>query len=452
MADFDVIVIGGGPAGYTAALTAAERGARVALVEAEQPGGACVHHACIPTNIMLGAVEAHLSAREMGVLGVFTAGDAFNYARAGARREPLVRRLAEGIGAALKMRQVEVIKGRAAFMGPDRVALAGTRTELSAEAFVIATGSRWVAPEVPGAEPEQVLTPDQVQALLAAPASALILGGGPADTAFALEYAFLLATAGARVSLATPHPRLIPALDEALDEAAVRVLTDAGVTVLTGATVEGCDGSSARVRQRGGGAEVPADVIVAADPRRPAVEALGLERAGVRADGAIAVDRGCRTGVPHIFAAGDVTGGPMLTSAALHMGEVAGANATGGEAVTRLGRLPHLLHTVPEIGWVGMTEAQARAAGHDVRTGVVDLGFTARAVALGAREGAVKVVSEAALGEILGVHVVGPGVGEIIAVAAAAMQAEIPMQDLAALVPWHPSMVEGLVEAARRAS
>lgn len=451
MSDVDVLVLGAGPAGYTAALTAASCGARVAVVEAERPGGVCVHHTCIPTNILLGATEAYLTAREMDVLGVFSAGEAFQYARAAARREPLVRMLADGITAALRMRKVELIHGRAAFTAPDRVTLVGSRDAISAEAFVIATGTRWEPPALPGVSPERVLTPDQVQALLTPPASALVLGGGPADTAFALEYAFLLAVAGSRVTLATAHPRLIPALDADLSEVAAAALTDVGVTVRYEAAVVAGEGPQVRLRHRDGVATVPAEVLVAVDPRRPATEGLGLAAAGVRTGGAgVPVDRACRTNVPHIYAAGDVTGGAMLTNAALHMGEVAGRNAVGGEAVTRLSRLPHLLHTVPEIGWIGLSEERARAAGYQVRTGVCDLGFTARAVALGARRGLVKVVAEAELGEVLGVHVVGPGAAEILAAAATAMQAELPVQELAATVHWHPSMAEALAEAARR--
>jgi dihydrolipoamide dehydrogenase len=451
VSDVDVLVLGAGPAGYTAALTAASCGARVAVVEAERPGGACVHHACIPTNILLGAAEAYLSAREMDVLGVFSAGEVFQYARAAARREPLVRMLADGITAALRMRKVELIHGRAAFTAPDRVTLVGSRDAIRAEAFVIATGTRWEPPALPGVSPERVLTPDQVQELLTPPASALVLGGGPADTAFALEYAFLLAVAGSRVTLATPHARLLPALDADLSEVAAAALTDVGVTVRYEAAVVEGEGEQVRVRHRDGVATVPAEVLVAADPRRPATEGLGLAAAGVRTGGAgVPVDRACRTNVPHIYAAGDVTGGAMLTNAALHMGEVAGRNAVGGEAVTRLSRLPHLLHTVPEIGWIGLSEERARAAGYQVRTGVCDLGFTARAVALGARRGLVKVVAEAELGEVLGVHVVGPGAAEILAAAATAMQAELPVQELAATVHWHPSMAEALAEAARR--
>lgn len=452
MPDFDIIVIGGGPAGYTAALRAAERGAAVALVEAEKPGGACVHYACIPTNIMLGAVEAHLVGREMDALGVFGVDERFNYARAAARKEPLIRMIADGITAALAMRRVQLVHGRAAFAGPDRVTITGRqRGELSAAAFVLATGTRWEPPALPGIAPERLVTADVAHSLLTVPAAALVLGGGPADTAFALEYAFLLAAAGSRVTLATPYPRLLPALDAALAEVAAATLTDAGVAVLVEASVTGGDEQMATVTHREGVTAVPAEIVVAADPRRPFAEGLNLAAAGVRAEGHIPVDRACRTNVPHVFAAGDVTGGAMLTNAAAHMGEVAGGNAAGGESVTRLRALPHLLHTAPEIGWIGRTETQARAAGYEVCTGTFDLGYNARAIALGARRGLVKVVAERELGEVLGVHAVGAGASEILAAAATAMQAEVTLADLAATVHWHPSVAEGLAEAARRA-
>ena len=451
MAAFDVLVIGGGPAGYTAALEAARRGASVALVEAEQLGGACVHHACIPTNIMLGAVDTFVAARELDALGVFAVGEQFNYPRAGARRLPLIHRLEEGIAAALKQRRVTRVFGRAAFVSPDSITLSGDDKEISAEAFVIATGTRWEPPELPGLSPERLLTADQVQSLLTLPASALVIADGPAGTSFALEYAFLLAVAGVNVTVAAPGKRLVPGLDAALAEAAAAVLTDVGATVLTDATFAEADGSSIILMQRHERTRAEAEVVVFADPRRPFFQTLNLKSAGVQAGEHIAVDRSCRTSVPHIFAAGDVTGGAMLTSAALHMGEVAGANAAGGEARTRLRALPQLLHTTPEIAWVGLTEAQAREQGFEAVTGVFDLSFNARAVTLGARQGIVKVVAESGLGELLGVHVVGPGAGEIIALASLAMQAELPLAELGALVLWHPSIAEGLVEAARRA-
>ncbi len=453
MSDFDVLAIGGGPAGYAAALRAAELGARVALVEAEQPGGACVHHACVPTEILLDAALKYVEARELGVLGVFEAGEQFNFARASARMGALTRQVADGVRAALRMRGVALIEGRATFLSPGAVSVmtAGGTEEVSAEAFVIATGTRWDPPTFVGVPPERVLTADGVQALVVAPKSALVLAGGPCEVDFGLEYATLLAIAGSEVTVATRNPRLLPALDATLAGAARMTLTDLGIRVIEGMTDFGAAGAVVSIQHEGGESAVPAENVVVADVRRAYFESLNLAAAGVTAEDRIPVDRCCRTNVAHIFAAGDVTGGMMLSSAATHMGVVAGTNATGAEAATRLTAVPRVLHGVPEIAWAGMSEEAARASGYDVVSGVFDLAFNVRSIALGARKGVVKVVSDRVLGEILGVHAVGPGAGEMVSVAGALMQSEATIHDLAGMVAWHPSMTEGLIEAARRA-
>ena len=450
MESFDVAVIGGGPAGYAAALKAAELGAQVALIEAEKPGGACVHHACIPTNIMLDAALTHLEARELGVMGVFEAGEQFNFARAAARKDALVKKMGDGIAAALKLRKVKVIEGRAAFGDPHTLDVTG-HDQVRAESIIIATGTRWEAPAIPGVAPERVLTADAVQALPKAPASAVVLGDGPSGTAFGLEYAMLLALAGSSVSIVTSGATILPALDGTVTGILKSALEGAGIRVFENASLAGEGVDTVRVDAANGTESVAAEVLVAADPRRPFFESLNLPAAGVTTTDCIPVDRGCRTNVPHIFAAGDVTGGTMLTNAASHMGEVAGANAAGADERSRLSLIPHLLHTVPEVAWIGLTEEQARAEGYDVRVGLADLSYNARAITLGAREGIVKVVADGELGEVLGVHAAGPNASELLAVATTIMQAEIPLADLAAMTYWHPSIAEGLVEAARRA-
>ncbi|MBI5288661.1 MAG: NAD(P)/FAD-dependent oxidoreductase [Chloroflexi bacterium] len=453
MADFDIVVVGGGPAGYAAALKASGLGASVALIEAEKPGGSCVHHACIPTNIMLDPAIRHVEARELGVMGVFSVGDQFNFSRAAARKDALVKQMADGIKTALRMANVRLIEGRARFESPRSVSvagLAGGASSISAESLIIATGTRWDPPVIPGIPPERVVTVDVVQGLAALPETVLILLDGPGDVPFGLEYATLLAVAGARVTVVTSLPRLLPGLDATVVSAVRAGLEDIGVAVFEDARVTGAGGDEVSVTHAGSTATVDARLVVAAGVRRPFFETLGLESLGLATDGRIVVGRTCETNVPGIFAAGDVTGGLMLSSAASHMGEVAAINAAGGTAVTRLGTLPRLLHTIPAVAWVGITEEAARAAGHDVATGVFDLSYNARAITLGARTGVVKVIADRGLGEILGVHAVAPDAAEIVAVAASLMQAEVTVHDLAATVAWHPSITEGLVEAARR--
>ena len=454
MPDFDVVVIGGGPAGHAAALAAARAGASVALIETEEPGGACVHHSCIPTTALLNAAGGYVSARELGVVGVFDVGEQFNFARAAARKDAMVNHLAQGVRASLRAAKVEVIAGRGSFLGPTSVAVAlreGGSRELSAEATVIATGTRWEPPAIPGIGQARVLTADAVQALAKAPASALVIGGGPAATAFALEYVVLLAVAGAEVTYATPDSRFLPPLDSDVASLARASVEDLGIVVFEGASIEASDGGAVRVRDAAGEREVPAEVIVAADPRVPLLGGLGLEAAGVVHSEFIRVDRGCRTNVPGIYAAGDVTGGTMLSSAAMHMGDVAGRNATGDSAAVRLAAVPHVLHSIPEIAWVGLSEEQARASGYEVSVGAADLTYSARAVTMGFQRGGLKLVADRRLGQVLGVHGCGPNMAEAIAVAAAVMQAEVPLDDLAAMVHWHPSASEVLVDAARQA-
>lgn len=450
----DVAVIGGGPAGYAAALKAAELGARVALIEAEKPGGACVNFACIPTNILLGSAHAFLEAREFDVMGVFESGDQFNFGRAVARKDALLPRIADGVRAMLRMRKVTLVHGRATFRDANSLDIAlveGGAATLEAGAFVIATGSRWEAPVIPGLPAEKVVLPDQLQRLATPPARVAILADGPGSVPFGLEYAVLLAAAGSEVVVLREGEELVSGLDSDLQHFVRNGLESLGVRVCTGVRNVSGDGDTLSFTASDGESSVVVDAVLAADPRQPFIHGLGLEKAGLDASSGIAVDRSCRTAVPHILAAGDVTGGAMLSNVSSHMGDIAGINAAGGSAVTRLPAIPRLLHTFPSVGWVGLTEADARREGYDVTSGAADIGFNAMAVAMGAREGAVKVIAERELGEILGVHVAGPRAEEILAVATAAMQAEIPVDDLAAAVQWHPGIAESLAEASRRA-
>jgi len=433
-----VVIIGGGPGGYAAALEAARRGAIVTLVEAERPGGQCVHHTCIPTASLLSGAGAFLEAHEPALAGVFDLGEELRWGRLVARKDRLAAMLASGIGVALDRAGVEVVAGRAVLTSPSEVELTirdGSVQTRDADAVVVAVGARWEAPSVDGVAPERVVTADVIATLDKPPGAAVVLGGGPGATAFGVEYAFLLAATGSTTALACPEPVVVPALDADLDPLVRAAIESVGVAC--------CDWS-----------EMPTDddrLVVAADTRVPRIDDLGLAAAGVAASDHVVVDRAQRTSARSVFAAGDVTGGAMTSAAAEHAGRVAGANAAGGAVSASVSALPHVLHTLPEIGWVGATEPVARAAGHAVATGVADLTWSARSITLGGREGACKVIADATTGALLGVHVVGAGAAEILAVAAFAMQAECTLDQVAATVQWHPAFAEALSAAAREA-
>jgi dihydrolipoamide dehydrogenase len=450
MESVDVAVIGGGPAGYTAALTAADAGATVALIEPERPGGACVHHACIPTNIFLSAAMVHLEARELGLLGLFEVGEHFSMSRAAARKDTLVRTLAEGIRAALRQRKVQVLEARASFLNAHTLNLS-TGSSLSSDAVIIATGTRWDPPDIQGVTPDRILTPDAVQALAAAPESAVVLADSISDSGFGIEYATLLALAGSSVALTSTATSLLSGLDGDVADFAKASFEASGIRVFEAATVRGDGPGSVIIDRAEGDVRVPAEVVVVGDPRRQFFENLNLPAAGVRSTQSIPVDQSCRTNISHIFAAGDVTGGSMLSSSAMQMGEVAGTNAAGGDMRMGSKQVPRLLHSVPELGWVGLTEKHAVDQGYDVAVGIFDMAHNARALTLGAREGVVKVIAERELGQVLGVHIAGSGASEVLLLATMALQNELLIDDIASLVAWHPSIAEGLVQAARRA-
>jgi len=462
--DFDLVVIGSGPAGYSAALRAAELGAGVAVVEHQSAGGNCVRFNCVPSNILLDTVRAALESQALGLQGVLPSTGEPSFSRALARQAHLVAGVETGIRNLLASRRVRYVAGRAGLAQAGGSALRvavqlaeGGTEELSAGAVIVATGARGVPPALPGLPPDGVITSDQLLALPEPPPSLLVLGGGPVGLVFALEYAFLFTAFGSRVTLADAGPHVLPGEDAELAGYLAQSLETAGLRVLTGAQVKGFDEEGGERRALlstpAGDTAAPAAVVVAPDCRQPYLEGLGLEALGTRLgeNGALAVDDGGATGVPGLYGAGDATGGIMLSHAAIQEGRVAAESTLGQKSRLDLRAVPRCIHTHPEYAAVGLSDQEARAAGRQVRVGLADLSANARAAALGQPEGVVKLVADARTGEILGVHILGPQATELIGQAVLAMRLEATVYDLAATVYWHPSLSEALSEAARRA-
>jgi pyruvate/2-oxoglutarate dehydrogenase complex dihydrolipoamide dehydrogenase (E3) component len=320
---------------------------------------------------------------------------------------------------------------------------------------ILATGARPAPPVIPGLSPTDVLWADAALRLPVAPSSVVMVAGGGAGAAFVLELAQLFAGAGSRVTVLQPDEELLPDDEPLLAEALTEMLRAQGLEILTGARISAVQAVEGGYRfvVRAGDAEqaVVAEMVIAPDSRVPYTADLGLEALGVALAGeAVAVDERCATSVAGLYAAGDITGAPMYSHVAAQQGRVAAAAALGERAAMDFKFLSRVITTQPELASIGLTETAAKQQGHGVRTGVVNLITNARALAMGQRDGIVKLVVDDHLGQLLGVHALGPGAAEVIGLGALAMQLQGTVDDLAAMTLWHPTIGEALAEAARR--
>lgn len=449
-AEVDVLVVGGGPGGYVAALRAAQLGAKVALVEREHLGGVCLNYGCIPTKALLRTVEVLELVRRAGEFGVVVDEPRLDWPAAQQRKDAVVSQLVGGVSRLLERRGVEVVWGEARLRAPRQVevrAKVGTQV-WQARNVILATGSRAAMPPVPGLEGEKVWTSREALALERLPASLLVVGGGPVG----LEFAALFSACGVQVTVVEMLDRLAPGLDRDIGESLAWVLEQRGVGVRVGTRVaaveHGADGLRVQVTGPAGEEYLEVEAVLVAAGRAPNVEGLGLEGAGVRhGRGGIAVDDRMQTNVPGVYAVGDVTGGTMLAHVAMHEGVVAAENALGHERRMDRKAVPSCIFTEPEVASVGLSEEAAREAGYEVQVGKFPFANNGKAVAMGEVEGFVKVVASQRFGEVLGVHVVGPHASDLVLEGTLAMVLEATLDELEASIHPHPTLGEAVAEA-----
>ena len=448
--DPDLVVIGGGPGGYVAALRAAQLGARVTLVEAEHIGGVCLNVGCIPTKALLWSAEVYHLASQAPQFGVRTGPVEIDWPAMQARKAEVAGKLVAGVRLLLERSGVAVVAGRARFTGPQEVAVEGPAgsQRLVARRSIVATGSSALRLPIPGVDLPGVLDSTAALALERLPESLLVVGGG----AVGLEFATLFSTLGVKVTLVEMLPRLAPLADSDVGNALRTALLVQGVKVHLNTRISGLEaaqeGLVAHLQGPQGELTVAAERVLLAAGRRPNVDGLGLEAAGVAfGRQGIQVDERMATKVPHIYAVGDVTGGTMLAHVAMHQGAVAAENALGHPARMRYHAVPGCIFSRPEAASVGLTEEAAREQGYDVRVGRFPFNGNGKAIAQGEIEGFVKVVAEARYGAVLGVHIVGPHASDLILEGALGLTLETTLDEIAATIHAHPTLGEAVAEA-----
>ena len=441
----DLIVIGGGPGGYVAAIRSAQLGRKTAVVEKDKPGGRCLNYACIPAKTMLHTAEVLEHARNSAELGVKVKDASLDWEALAKRRAKVSQTLSGGVQMLWDKNKVEVIEGEGSLTGDGQVKV-GDKTYES-EAVVLATGS--VALPIPGVEfGDRIVDTWGAWSLPEQPKKIAVVGAGASGSEIASAYGRY----GTEVLLVEMLDQILPLEDKDLAKIVERAFKKQNITVATGSPVENVEAGKSSVKFTYGGESAEVDYLCIAGGRAPDTEALNLAEAGVETeeDGKIKIDPYQRTSNERIYAIGDLVRGPALAHKASEEGVVAVERAAGTEThPVDVELVPGATFCHPQVASVGLTEAQAKEAGHDIKVGKFKLGGVGASAVYDDREGIVKIVADSKYGEILGAHVVGNRACDMIAELVDTMALEGGYQELARIVHAHPTISEAVLDAAR---
>ena len=445
-----ILVIGGGPGGYVAAIRAAQLGAEVTLVEKEHLGGTCLNVGCIPTKTLLESAHAYETAGASAEIGV-TAEPKLDWPKVQTRRQEVTRKLVGGVEGLLKGNKVKVISGTASFTGKKQVkvtAADGSVQELSFDKCILATGSVPVIPGIPGIRSEFCIDSTQALALDHLPKSMVIVGGGVIGVEMAAAYhAF-----GTEVTIVEMLPALLPGVDGELAGKLKKDLVKGGVKVLNDTKVlsfeASPEGPQCTVQTPEGTAALHAETMLVCIGRKPYLEGLSLEKAGIACDRFVKVDDHLQTSNPDVYAIGDCNGLIMLAHAASEQGSIAAENCLGGGKVFDKSVCPSGIYSIPEISSVGETEEQLKEKGIAYKKGCFPTAANGRSLIQRCETGVVKVLAGEKYGEILGVHIYAPHATELIGEAVMAMKLEATLDELIGTIHAHPTVCECIHEAA----
>jgi dihydrolipoamide dehydrogenase len=448
METFDVVVIGAGPGGYPAAIRAAQRGAKTAIVEKEQIGGTCLNWGCIPTKTLIASSELFHRMNHAESFGLGVKGASFDYGAMSRRKDDVVGKLRGGVSQLLKANGVTVFARTGSFHDARHVnvkAADGTETRLEAKAIVIATGSESA---MPGFLPrhERVVESRAFLNRTTLPDRLVVLGGG----VIGCEFACMAAQLGAKVTVVEMLEDILIVLDSDLRRELRRQMEALGIKIMTGKPMEAIAADGNKVSGKVGDQTVEGDVLLVSIGRKPVTAGIDLAAAGLTTtkSGHIEVDACCRTKIANVFAVGDVTGISQLAHAATSQGITAADNATGKRQTKMESLVPACIFTSPEIGSVGLSEDEAKKKGVSVKIGKFAFVGLGKALAAGEPGGFVKWVVDATTDRLLGAHAIGAHATELIAEAATAIRAELTATELGNTIHCHPTFSESWMEAA----
>jgi len=449
---YDVAILGGGPGGYVAAIRAGQLGLKTVVIEKDKVGGTCLHVGCIPTKALLEAAEVLLHCKRAGEFGIRVAEATLDLKAAMERKDRVVKKNFMGTEGLLRKHKVTTLKGTGKLKSAQSIEVKmadGSVQTVEAGAIVLATGSKVGSLPMAPVDGRVVISSDDILSLDRVPESLLVIGAG----AVGVEFASIYHAFGSKITLIERMPRLVPIEDEDVSQALLRSFTRQGMEIHVGADLKSvrAEGDAAWSEFVVGGEtkRVRTERVLMAAGRKPVTEGIGLEAVGVKTDrGYVLVNETMETNVPGIYAIGDIVPTPWLAHVASHEGVVAIERIAGKKPhPVNYAAIPNCTYCHPQVASVGLTEAQARAAGREIKTGKFPFTANSKASILGEGDGFVKSVADAKTGEILGVHIIGVLATEQIAESVVARHFEATALELAEVVHAHPTLAEATMEA-----
>lgn len=450
--EVDVVIIGGGPGGYVAAIKAAHLGLKAVLVEKDKLGGVCLNRGCIPTKALVSTAELLNHLQRAGEFGIQVKDYSIDFPAIMKRKDLITRRLSSGVEQLMKANQVRVARGEGQIIEPGKVEItdtAGQKEVIKTKNIIIATGSKVMKLPIPGIENEGVITSDEALSLSELPSKMLIIGGGVVG----IEFAGIFKALGVEVTVVEMLPRILLPIDEEIAYRLTQILKRKGIEILTGCKVQGIKKNHQNlevlVSTSEGEKRLEIEKVLLAAGRVPELGNIDVQRLGIELEkGAIKVDEKMRTNIPGIYAVGDVVSKIMLAHVASREGIVAIENISGKEVLMDYKVVPNCVFSMPEVASVGLTEEEARKENNNIKVSKFPFMANGKALGMGETEGMVKIIADADTSELLGLHILGVHASDLIAEGTLALSMEATAFEIVNTIHAHPTLAEAIAEAA----